>query len=377
MKGRFALVAHWDWVLHHFRLPVARALRDQGADITFICPRGKYVPALENHGFKWLPWKVDRRSINPFSEAFALRDLIRTYKRERFTLVHHFTAKPNLYGTIAAHRATIPVVINTVSGLGFLFSDVPVARVLYRMLVPVMRRSFSASNVWTIFQNRADLRLFVDQRLSSHPGQTRLIEGTGVDLDVFGPAAVASNRSRPVVIMASRLIREKGVEQFAAAAEALPQCEFVLAGETDPGNPSSLDEAIVDGWKRAGAIRVLGHRADMDVLLKAADIAVLPTYYPEGVPRFLLEAAASGLPLVASDIPPCRAVVQDGLNGFLVPVKDEERLIEAIGKLAEDPELRTRFGAAGREIVEDRFSQQKIVGEYLDLYRDVLSVQER
>lgn len=371
MNERVALVAHWDWVLRHFRLPVALALRQEGCDVTFICPAGKYVEELQDHGFRWVSWNVDRRSMNPFLELRSIRDLTRIYRSERFRLVHHFTAKPNLYGTMAAGRARVPAVVNTVSGLGFLFSDARSARIVHRAVAPLMRRNFGRANVWTIFQNRADRQVFLDTGLPQE--RTRLIEGTGVDLEVFTPSLERKARAQPIVVMASRLIKEKGVEHFVAAAESLPQCRFLLAGETDPGNPSSLDEDVIQGWAGRGIVELLGHRSDMDVLLRGADIAVLPTYYPEGVPRFLLEAAASGLPLVATDIPPCRAVVKDGINGFLVPTKDRESLQRAIAALAADPRLRSRFGAAGRKLVEEKFSQDKIVAEYLDLYRDVLS----
>lgn len=373
VNEQIAFVAHWDWVLRHFRLPVAEALRKEGFDVTFICPSGRYVADLQHLGFRWLPWKIDRRSINPMVEARSVMDLTRIYRRERFRLAHHFTVKPNLYGTMAASRAEVPAVINTVSGLGFLFSEVRSARVLRRALRPLMRRNFRRQNVWTIFQNRGDRQVFVESGLANDPARIRLIEGTGVDLEIFHPPAERRLRDQPVVIMGSRLIKEKGVYDFAAAAEALPDCRFLLVGEVDKGNPSSIDDKVIHEWIERGVIEALGHRCDMDVLLRDADMAVLPTYYPEGVPRFLLEAAASGLPLVATDIPPCRAVVQDGVNGLLVPINDPARLARAIAALAADPELRSRFGSAGRKLVEEKFSQNKIVAEYLDLYRDVLS----
>lgn len=373
--ARIALVAHWDWVLYNFRLPLARRLRSRGTDVTFVCPPGKYVARLSEAGLRWLPWPVSRRGMNPLREAVTVLRLARLYRREGFAAVHHFTIKPVLYGSIAGRLAGVRTTINTFTGLGFLFSDAPAAARLRPLVLPLLRRLLRAPSVYTVFQTRGDRARFLDGRLA--PSQrTTVIASSGVDTAKFAPAERASvhEAEPPVVLMASRLLWDKGVGEFVEAARRLRRegvaARFWIAGEPDAGNPRCVPASAVRDWEREGVVEFLGHQDDMPDLLRRASIAVLPTYQ-EGVPRFLLEAAATGLPIIATDIEGCRMVVKPGVNGLLMAAKDAAALADAVRCLLREPSVRERMGRAGREIVIAEFDEARILNQYEAMYRSL------
>jgi glycosyltransferase involved in cell wall biosynthesis len=376
--AKVLMVAHWDWVLYNFRLPLARALREKGFEVVFVCPYGEYVPKLKEEGFRWIHWAIVRRSLNPVRELIAILHLASIYQREQPQIVHHFTIKPNLYGSIAALLARRDKVINTFTGLGFLFSEHPLAIGLRSSVLPLAKLALRASKGWSVFQNRQDLETCLRLRLVL-PERVVVIDGSGIDTRKFHPNhdSPPDNHEHPtVVLMAARLLWDKGVREFVEAARVLKarglQVEFWLAGKPDNGNPMCVPEEFLKEWREEGLINWLGHRDDMPNLLQQVDIAVLPSYH-EGVPRFLLEAAACGLPLVATDIEGCRVVVRDGVNGFLVPVKDPYALADAIETLIKKPELRRQMGIASRKIVEAEFDERIILNKWLALYDRVLN----
>jgi glycosyltransferase involved in cell wall biosynthesis len=369
--ARVALVAHWDWVLYNFRLPLARRLRELGAEVTFVSPPGEYVERLGAAGLRWLPWAVSRRSLNPLTEAAAVARLVRLYRRERFTAVQHFTVKPILYGSLAAQAVGIPRVVNTFTGLGFLFSDGATPRLLRVAVFPLLRRLLHGRRVVTVVQNEQDRDRLLRARLVPACG-CRLIPGSGVDVDRFAPGPGPDGV--PVALLAARLLWDKGIAEFVEAARRLRATgtagRFLVAGAPDPGNPRSIPEAQFARWAEEGAVEFLGRRDDMPSLLRQVHVAVLPSSYYEGVPRFLLEAAAAGLPLVASDIPGCRAVVEEGVNGFLVPPRDPTALTGALERLLRDEALRGAMGRASRAMAVERFDERLILAQYEALYRE-------
>ena len=370
------MVSHWDWVLYNFRLPVANALRECGCDVTFVCPFGAYTEELRSRGFRCIHWAIERRSLNPVREIGSIVRLTGIYRRLAPDAVHHFTIKPNLYGTIAAGFAKTPAIINTFSGLGYVFSDRHRARWLRVFVLPMLRRALHKPDVITMFENELDRQTFVRLGIV-HREQTAVIPGCSVDTLRFSPSrqeVLDPEHRTPVVLMAGRLLWDKGIREFVEAARRLKsqgvESRFCVAGAPDEGNPACVSQDAREAWRRDGTVEFLGHRDDMPDLLRRADVAVLPSYH-EGLPRFLLEAAASGLPLVATDIEGCRMVVRDGTNGFLVPPMDAEALAEAILRLLTDSTLRTRFGTESRRIAVQEFSEGKIVQQYLDLYRRI------
>jgi glycosyltransferase involved in cell wall biosynthesis len=274
------------------------------------------------------------------------------------------------------------VVIATVTGLGYIWTDDgPKARVLRAILEPIYRRVLRLADA-VIYLNEEDRRTLGGRR-------TVLIPGEGIDLEAFSPSAVPPERQAAlrselglgpddrVVLMVGRMLRHKGVLEFVEAARrvraACPEAVFVLVGPSDPGNPARIPPEKLQAWESEGTVRYLGMRGDVRDLMAVADVVVLPSYYREGIPRVLIEAAAMGRPLVATDVPGCREVVRNGVNGFLVPARDAVALAQAIESLLKNPKLRAEFGAASRRLAEERFSDQRVVDCILDLYRALLA----
>jgi glycosyltransferase involved in cell wall biosynthesis len=359
---KVVLFANTDWYLFNFRLPLARALRDAGDDVVLASPPGPYVDRLRAGGWRHVAVDFSRGGMNPLAELATVWKLARLYVRERPGLVHHFTIKCVIYGGLAARAAGIRAVVSSVTGMGHVFvTDSartrllrPLVRGLYRLVLP-------RSEV--IFENRDDRAEFGRMGLVD-PARGHLVRGTGVDLERFSPAA--GEPHPPTAIMMGRLLREKGVREFVEAAaiarRALPGARFRIAGAADPGNPSSIAAAQIEAWRDRGDVDLLGHRDDVVELLHQSDIAVLPSHR-EGTPQSLLEAAACGLPLVATDVPGCREVVADGSNGRLVPPGDVEALAAAMVELLGDRELRARMGTSSREIAVAQFGVARIVAE--------------
>lgn len=366
---RALLVSNSGWGLSNFHLPIARALRDSGWDVGLVCPPGAAIERLEADGFRVIPWRLDRGSMNPLREAAALLDLIRIYRRERPELVHHFTIKPNLYGTLAARLVRVPAAVNSWEGLGHVFRETTLlARGVRLALSLPMRFALATRRSWTICLNDEDATELVRRRMAD-PDRLSVLPGVGVDTDRFRPAS--NGHDGTVVMMVSRLLRDKGVYEYASAARTLRRSgdgsRFLLVGTLDPDNPAALTPTELAMLESERDVELLGHREDMPGLFQSADVVVLPSYH-EGASRVLQEAAATGLPLVATDIAGCRTAVQHGRNGLLVPVGDTTALADAIGRLASDAELRQGYGSRSREIAEAEFSEAAVVDQYLHVY---------
>jgi len=363
------LFANTDWYLYNFRLPLAKALRSGGYEVVLLSPPGDYARLLTQEGFRWIGFPLSRKGVNPLSELAALWRLVKLYRLERPGLAHHFTIKCVLYGGIAARCSGTRAIVSSVTGLGHVFiTNSWINRLLRPLVSLVYRFVFGRSQI--VFQNPDDRREFVRLALVEE-GRSHLIRGSGVDTAYFCPPADARKERPATVLMVGRLLREKGVREFVEAAaivrKRLPGVQFLLAGDSDPGNPSSIEPNLIAEWQGRGDVSFLGHRADVRELTQAADLAVLPSYR-EGMPRSLLEAAACGLPLVATDVPGCREIVSNGVNGLLVPPFDSRRLAEAIIELLIDSDRRNAMGKRSRAIACDRFSQDRVVRETMGVY---------
>jgi glycosyltransferase involved in cell wall biosynthesis len=367
---KVVLASNLDRHLQNGRMPLARRLKERGIEVVLVCPEGPYAELIREAGFRVAVWPLMRKSLNPLQEFMALVRLARLYRRERPDVVHHFTIKPNIYGTIAARFTGTGAVINTWTGLGFVFSGVRIGSAVRMFLSPVFRTALRGRLTWNVFQNESDRDVFIDSHYISK-NRSIVIPGAGVDLDRFAPSERSEN-TPPIVLVAARLLRDKGIAEFVEAARLLREqgivARFWVAGTRDPGNPACIPQRTIDEWKRDGLVEFLGYLDDMPKLLRETDIAVLPSYH-EGVPRFLLEAAASGLPLVATEIPGNTTVALHDVNARLVPIKSAHALATAISALATDPALRTRYGRASRTLAETNFGDERIVEQYLDVYR--------
>lgn len=369
------LVANTDWYLYNFRLALARRLRERGTEVVLVSPPGPYAELLVAEGFRWLPLRMARRSLNPFRELRALAGLFALFRRERPELVHAYTIKCVVYGSLAARLAGVEARVGTVAGLGFVFaSDALLARALRPLVSLLLKLALGGRGARLILQNPDDVAEFAARRLVA-ADKVRLVPGSGVDCTRFVPREGIAAQPVLRVAMASRLLWEKGVAEFVAAARRLRaegrELRFLLAGAPDPGSPASVSEADVAGWTSEGVVELLGHVDDMPAFLAGADIMVLPSYR-EGLPKALIEAAACGLPLIASDAPGCRAVVDDGVEGLLVPVRDTAALATAIRRLDDDRELARRLGRAARQRALREFDERLVIDATLAVYDELL-----
>ena len=368
------LFANTDWYLYNFRLPLAEAIRSTGAEVVLVSPDGKYSERLKQAGFRCVNFPLVRRRLNPLAEFVTVLRLIRLYGRERPTLVHHFTIKCVVYGSIAAQFVGIKAVVNALAGLGYVFTDDSArARTLRVVIRAICKPILRSTQV--IFQNPEDHRQFVEYRIIDE-NASNLIRGSGVNLESFKPCATRRSSRKKYVLLASRLLWAKGIAEYVEAARLvrrqIPEAFFLIAGEVDQGNPGSVPPAMIDKWRDEGDVEFLGHSEDMQRLLENADLIVLPTYYGEGVPRILVEAAASGKPLVATDMPGCREIVQQRRNGLLVPPRDSHALANAIREILSDDICRARMGQHSRQLACEQFSETQVINATLQVYRRAL-----
>ena len=384
---KIALLAPSDAYLYNFRGALAAALDAAGHDVLLISPPGPYGDEFLAKGFRWLAAPMDRSSLNPLKELWLIVWLYRLFRRERVDLVHGFVMKGALYGALAGRMAGVPARVSSITGLGYLFlSEDRTARVLRSLVRLLCRLAFSGAGSKVILQNRDDLALFRDQGLAL-PDNLVLVPGSGVACDRFAPAAPASEpvaAGGPVshdstgfrVLLPARLLFHKGIAEYVEAARILREqgrsVTFLLAGESDSTNPSTIPESTVQAWVRSGLIEWLGYVQDMPALLHTVNVVVLPSYR-EGLPKALVEGAACALPLIATDVPGCREVVTDGVEGLLVPPKDPQALAEAILRLLDDPELCAEMGKRARMKALAEFEEGIVISRTFAVYAELLS----
>jgi glycosyltransferase involved in cell wall biosynthesis len=370
------LFANTDWYLYNFRRSLAFALRDAGYELLLISPPGEYGEKLRAMGFRWEPLPMSRRSLNPLRELALLWHLVKLFRREKPTLVHGFTIKCAVYGSLAARFAGVPARVNAVAGMGYVFtSDDAKARLLRPVVRALLRIALDGKSARLILQNPDDIALFKNAGLVDD-SRVRLVMGSGVDCSRF-KAGEGREVDEPLrVLLAARLLWDKGLAEYVAAGRQLKAegrvMRFLIAGTPDPGNPAAVPENTVRGWVNEGLIEWLGHVDDMPGLLASVDMVVLPSYR-EGLPKTLIEAAACALPLVTTDAPGCREVVTDGMDGLLVPVKDAGALAKAIARLQDDPALAAKLGAAARVKALAEFDEQIVIAKTIDVYRELIS----
>ncbi|MBL8510757.1 MAG: glycosyltransferase family 4 protein [Betaproteobacteria bacterium] len=366
---KILLFANTDWYLFNFRLPLAKALRERGHEVILLSPPGDYATRLEQAGFRWLAFPFSRQGVNPWGELVTLTRLIRLYRREKIDIAHHFTIKCVLYGAIAARLSGVKLTISAVTGLGHVFTTPSARNRLLRPLVSLLYR-FALVRSQVIFQNRDDHDAFIRLGLT-RADNSHLISSSGVNIHDFSPATPKPHSPPFRVLMVARLLKEKGVREYVEAAalvrRARPDVACLLAGSPDPGNPSSIEPSQIAQWDPDGHVTLLGHVDNIREWLPTCHLAVLPSYR-EGTPRSLVEAAACGLPLVATDVPGCREIVRHGDNGLLVPAYDAASLAAAILQLLADPDLCTRMGQRSRTIAVNAFSEARIIAETLKIY---------
>lgn len=371
-KVLFLVTEDWYFRLHWIGL--ARAARDAGFEVVIATRVQEHGPEILQQGFKLFSINLLRRSVNPIREFLAIVELARLYRAEKPDLVYHVAVKPILYGSMAARLAGVSAVINVFAGLGYAYTSEEFRARLFRILLKFgFSKACKSDASIAVFQNEEDQAQLVQDgivRLS----QTRVIRGTGVDTERFRPTSDESGES--IILLPCRMLWDKGVGEFVEAARLVrqqkPGVRFVLVGRCDEDNPASLQAEQLHRWQEEGVVEWWGHRSDMPAVLGHAAVVVLPSYR-EGLPVSLLEAAACGKPIVATDVPGCREVVRHHVNGLLVPPQNAIALAETIAMLLENQELRNELGRRGREIVMDEFSSTLVIQQTLALYYELLN----
>lgn len=363
-----------DWYFCSHRLPLALAARKTGYEVsvvTNVCCHGE---AIKRSGIKLIPLKLSRRGINPLKELQVIWRLASIYRKEQPDIVHHVALKPVVYGSIASQMAKVPFVVNAMAGLGFLFSSKSLkARTVRPLILLLFRFLLNLQGSHVILQNPDDVNLLSKSGILARE-RIALIRGSGVDTAEFKVEPEPTGDL--IVTLASRLLWDKGVGEFVEAARMLKEqgvsARFVLVGEGDPENPTAILRDQLQGWHEEGVVEWWGRRDDMATVFAKIHIVCLPSYR-EGLPKVLLEAAACGRPIVTTDAPGCREIVQDGLNGFLVPVRDARAVAEALKKLLASPKLRQTMGMHGRKLVEREFTLEKVNMQTLALYEELIT----
>ena len=360
---RVVLAANSSWNIVNFRSGLIRALKAAGYEPVVVAPAD---PGDEHRiaemGVERVVIDIERSGVNPLADLRLLGAYRRILNDLRPFAYLGFTIKPNIYGGIAARLASVPLIAN-ISGLGTAFIK---QGALLALVSRLYRFALKRAAV-TFFQNPDDLELFVKRRLVTR-AQAQLLPGSGVDLDRFQPVAAPAGPTTFLFI--GRLLADKGVWEFVQAARIVradvPGVRFQLLGRLDEGNRSAIARADLDRWIAEGSIEYLGETEDVRPFIAQATAVVLPSYR-EGLPRSLLEAAAMARPLIATDVPGCRELVDPGANGFLCQARDSASLAKAMKALIKtSADERARMGAASRRMVEDGYSETVVIGAYLD-----------
>lgn len=374
-QPRLLFLVSEDWYFWSHRVQVAREAQAAGYEVFVATREGRFSEQIRAAGFRLLPITVSRGAAGPFRELSTVRELVRLYRQCRPDIVHHVAVKNILLGTLAARIARVPAIVNAFAGLGHLFTaDGVKTRVMRSVLRTVLRWTLNIPQMRAIVQNVEDGEELVQAGIVQ-PEQVKLIRGAGVCTTTFQPQAPSAGP--PVVLVAARMLWSKGVGQFVEAAQQLKarghQARFVLVGRVDEANPNHIPRAQLAKWRQQNDVEWWDHQEDMPKVLSAADVVCLPTYYGEGLPRVLLEAAACAKPLVTTDTRGCHDICRDQINGFLIPPRNVKSLVEALEKLLINPTLRSRMGAAGRSIVMQEFSDDQVVQQTLDVYESLMS----
>ena len=354
------------WNIWNFRRALVSALLEDGHQVTILAPEDDSVEPLRGLGAAFQPLAISSKGLNPLEAPGLYRSYSAAFRALRPDCVLGYTIKPNLFGAMAARAQAIPFIPN-VTGLGTAFLSGGVLQFLAERLYT---RAFRGLPV-VFFQNADDRDLFVARGLV-RPAQTRLLPGSGIDTDHFAPAPLPDGP--PVFLMIARLLRDKGVREYVDAARAIraehPQAEFRLLGEVGAANRSAIGRAELDGWCREGVITYLGTVPDVRPAIMQAHCVVLPSYR-EGAPRTLIEAAAMARPLIASDVPGCRAVVEDGRTGLLCAPRDADALAAACAQyLALSAPAQTAMGAAGRARMVAEYDHSHVIAAYRQALAD-------
>jgi glycosyltransferase involved in cell wall biosynthesis len=381
MNRKLLFVVNVDWFFLSHRLPIALEALSQGYQVHIATALTDKIKVMQGHGFVVHPLSLDRSRAGLWTACHEAWQIYRLFKQVKPDVVHLVTIKPVLFGGLAARLAGVPAVVAAISGLGLVFVAKGVKATVRRWLVGVLYRlALGHQNLRVIFQNPDDLACLA--RLANLPEQkVTIIRGSGVDLIKY--CAMPFSTGVPVILLAARLLVDKGIREFAQSAQILRQrglsaqdVRFVVVGEPDAANPTSLHPDELAKWEEKNLVELWGHRTDMPEVMKVAHVVALPSYYGEGLPKVLIEAAACGRAVVTTDHPGCRDAIEPNKTGLLVPIKNALALADVIEYLIKNADIRERMGASGRALAEKEFAIEKTVADHMEIYRKLLNKSE-
>ena len=371
-KLHFVVNEDWAFISHFYERAVAA--QADGYNVGISAHLGDKRSILENAGFTLYPHHISRSGTNPLVEIRNLFAMVKVFQASKPDIIHLIALKPIVIGAVAARIYGKAQVVCAPIGMGYLFSSSDrKARFLQPIIRFMLRRILNFRNTHVIIENDEDCASLVSGKFVKNTN-IQVIKGAGVDLGSY--QATPENLDTQVVTMFARVLRDKGVLDFVAAANIVhtqfPKAVFQLVGDCDPGNPTSFSEHVVRSWESAGSITWLGYRTDVPALLASSNIVCLPSYR-EGLPKTLIEACAAQRAIVATDVTGCREVVNHGSNGLLVPVRNPELLAAAISQLLGDQIQRTTFAKNGRLRAENEFASPIVIEQTLAVYKKVMS----
>jgi len=362
-KVKVVIVLNTAWNLVNFRAGLIRAMVADGFDVVAVAPFDEFAGRLSELGCRFIALSMENQGINPVRDLLLLWRLYKLLQRERPTVFLGYTVKPNVYGSLAAHALGIPV-INNISGLGAVF----IKKNWLTLLVSQLYKLALSRSAKVFFQNKEDCQMFVDGDLVRKT-VTDIVPGSGLNLSHFQPMSVTENSARFRFLLIARMLWDKGVGEYVEAARIIKRrgtsVEFCLLGFLDVQNPAAVSRTQMDQWHAEGLVTYLGVADDVRPFIAGADCIVLPSYR-EGTPRTLLEAAAMGKPIIATDAVGCREVVEDGVNGFMCKTRDAYDLsLKMEQMLNQSADDRAAMGRHGRDKVEREFDEQLVIEKYL------------
>jgi glycosyltransferase involved in cell wall biosynthesis len=376
MNRKIVISINTAWNVYNFRRGLVTALIERGHEVVAIAPEDDYAGRLQELGCRFVHLPMDNNGAHPGRDLLLLGRYVKLLRRERPMAYLGYTIKPNIYGSMAARMLGIPA-INNIAGLGTAFIHQGLlTRIVRRLYRQALRRSHRV-----FFQNEDDRQLFIGAGLVQ-AGRTDRLPGSGLDLAHFQPSPAAGSRDQPFsFLLVARMLRDKGVEEFAQAARLVrqraPDARFRLLGAIDTANPNAIPASRIGAWENEGLLDYLGKCDDVRPHLREAGCVVLPSYR-EGVPRALLEAAAMERPIIATRTAGCKDVVEHGVNGFLCRVKDGADLaLRMMDMLELPPQRRVEMGRAGRRKIAAGFDERIVIEKYLDAIGECAFVRDR
>ncbi|MAO07884.1 MAG: alpha-D-quinac alpha-1,3-galactosyltransferase [Alteromonas sp.] len=367
---KLLITANVDWFFISHRLCIAEAVQKAGWEVIVAAEDTGRSNEITQLGIQFVNFPFSRSGTNPLKEIQTVKKFYNLYKTLQPDVVHHITLKPVIYGSLAAKKLKIGGVLNAISGLGYVFTDARKGPV-QKIMVKLMKKSFKRPNVSFIFQNQDDYQELKALSVFSDINKIHFIKGSGVNLTEFKQSPLP-NGERVKVLFPTRMLWDKGVAELREATNLLKKefhdkITFILAGLADEENKAGVSADYLRDWEDGDYVKWIGYQTQMVSVYSDSDMVVLPSYR-EGMPKTLIEACAIGRPIVTTTAIGCRECVDEGVNGFKVPVKSSEALANAIQKLVMDSALRQQMGTASRKKAEAEFDQKQVIAKHLSIY---------